>query len=44
MLHTFTDPKDGANPIALTSDPQYRLYGTTNTGGNANLGVVFKMA
>jgi uncharacterized repeat protein (TIGR03803 family) len=46
VLHTFLDPKDGAYPISLIGDAlnPIRLYGTTNQGGSANLGVVFRMA
>jgi hypothetical protein len=44
VLHTFIDPKDGAFPISLIGDPARHLYGTTNQGGNANLGVVFMLA
>jgi len=44
-LHSFTGPADGSDPaFALTIDPGGNLYGTTRSGGRANLGVVFKLA
>jgi len=44
-LYSFTDNLDGANPYAtLVSDKAGNLYGTTESGGVAGLGVVFKLA
>ncbi len=45
VLHTFTGASDGADPVgglALDSAGA-TLYGTTNVGGGANLGTVFKI-
>jgi uncharacterized repeat protein (TIGR03803 family) len=42
-LHRFTGPPDGANPYAgLIQDTSGALYGTTEWGGEFNLGVVFQ--
>jgi len=38
VLHTFTNSPDGANPTGGLILLGNELYGTTQTGGNANLG------
>jgi uncharacterized repeat protein (TIGR03803 family) len=45
VLHAFTGgPADGAEPLAsLIQATDNRFYGTTNSGGIANLGTVFTM-
>jgi len=44
VLHSFTGGTDGACPIAgVIRDAAGNLYGTASAGGDANLGVVFKM-
>jgi uncharacterized repeat protein (TIGR03803 family) len=51
VLHAFTGPPDGANPMAgLIVAPDGKLYGTTANGGDANCpdtgtgcGVVFEL-
>ncbi len=44
VLYTFTGGSDGGGPIAgLLRDAEGNLYGTTNGGGTANAGVVFKV-
>jgi uncharacterized repeat protein (TIGR03803 family) len=44
VLHRFTGGADGAQPMAgLISDNAGNLYGTTEVGGNSNVGVVFKL-
>lgn len=45
VLHSFVaDGKDGVLPIGgLVMDPAGNLYGTTNKGGTANAGTVFKV-
>ena len=44
VLQNFTGGKDGGNSYApLVRDPQGNLYGTTNSGGEPGLGVVFKL-
>jgi len=44
ILHTFTNTPDGAFPVgSLVRDAAGNLYGTTQTGGSANLGTVFKI-
>jgi uncharacterized repeat protein (TIGR03803 family) len=43
-LYSFTGGADGANPSqGLNMDANGNLYGTTNWGGTASLGVVFKL-
>jgi uncharacterized repeat protein (TIGR03803 family) len=43
VLYTFTNGKDGANPVGdLVRDSAGNLYGTTKLGGNG-FGVVFKV-
>ena len=45
VLYSFAGPPDGANPSgALVLDSSGNLYGTTEWGGSANLGTVFKMS
>lgn len=45
VLHEFSGPVDGANPVApLTLDGAGILYGTTQAGGDTGHGVVFRMA
>jgi uncharacterized repeat protein (TIGR03803 family) len=44
VLHSFTGGADGSSPFAgLTQDPAGNLFGTTNAGGAANIGVVFEL-
>ncbi len=44
VLYSFTGEDDGAGPLAgLIRDSDGNLYGTTNGGGAANAGVVFKV-
>lgn len=44
VLHSFTGGSDGANPYAgVTIGPTGDLYGTTNRGGTADAGVVYKI-
>jgi uncharacterized repeat protein (TIGR03803 family) len=43
-LHDFTGGNDGGNPQAgLAIDAAGNLYGTTNSGGANNMGVVFEV-
>ena len=45
VLHSFTGGTDGALPYGgLFRDAAGNLYGTTESGGTANLGVVFKIS
>jgi uncharacterized repeat protein (TIGR03803 family) len=45
VLHSFTGGSDGVYPYAgLYRDAAGNLYGTTENGGTANLGVVFKIS
>jgi len=45
VLYSFSGGADGGKPSAsLTIDSQGALYGTTFSGGSANLGTVFKLA
>ena len=45
VLHSFTGAADGALPYGgLFRDKAGNLYGTTESGGTANLGVVFKIS
>jgi uncharacterized repeat protein (TIGR03803 family) len=45
VLHNFTGGSDGVYPYAgLYRDAAGNLYGTTENGGTANLGVVFKIS
>jgi len=45
VLHSFGSGRDGAAPQAgLIADGQGNLFGTTLAGGNADAGVVFKLA
>jgi uncharacterized repeat protein (TIGR03803 family) len=44
ILHTFTNNPDGANPRgSLMQASDGALYGTTQIGGSANDGIVYKM-
>jgi len=44
VLHSFTDPPEGADPSAdLVRDAAGNLYGTTYDGGNPHFGTVFKL-
>jgi uncharacterized repeat protein (TIGR03803 family) len=51
VLHTFTGGSDGASPLALVRDAAGNLFGTANSGGDADCtvggvlgcGVVFKL-
>jgi uncharacterized repeat protein (TIGR03803 family) len=44
VLHEFTGTPDGAFPVAaLIQDAIGNFYGTTSTGGTANLGTIFKL-
>jgi uncharacterized repeat protein (TIGR03803 family) len=44
VLHTFGTHPDGANPYyGLTPDAAGNYLGTTAAGGNANVGIVFKI-
>jgi uncharacterized repeat protein (TIGR03803 family) len=43
-IYTFTGGRDGAEPFGkLVADAAGNLYGTTEGGGDHNLGVVFKL-
>jgi uncharacterized repeat protein (TIGR03803 family) len=45
VLHSFTGGSDGVYPYSgLFRDAAGNLYGTTENGGTANLGVVFKIS
>ncbi len=45
VLYSFTGGADGAQPVAgLVRDAAGNLFGTTENGGNANLGVVFELS
>ncbi|MGB9197871.1 MAG: choice-of-anchor tandem repeat GloVer-containing protein [Terriglobales bacterium] len=45
VLYSFLGEPDGANPVtAVTLDAAGNLYGTTDNGGTAGLGTVFKLA
>jgi uncharacterized repeat protein (TIGR03803 family) len=44
VLHSFTGAPDGANPLGgVIRDSAGNLYGTTQSGGTANWGVVYKL-
>jgi uncharacterized repeat protein (TIGR03803 family) len=45
VLYTFSGGADGGSPYGagLTRDPAGNLYGTTEFGGTASVGVVFKL-
>lgn len=44
VLHTFGTPPDGAYPYyGLTPDASGNYFGTTAAGGNANVGIIFKV-
>jgi uncharacterized repeat protein (TIGR03803 family) len=44
VLHNFASPLNGANPYsAVIRDAAGNLYGTTQYGGTANAGVVYKV-
>jgi uncharacterized repeat protein (TIGR03803 family) len=45
VLHNFASPPKGANPYAgVIRDSAGNLYGTTNSGGAAGAGLVFKVS
>jgi uncharacterized repeat protein (TIGR03803 family) len=45
VLHAFAGLSDGENPGAgVIADPAGNLYGTTENGGSANLGVVYRVS
>ncbi|HTZ98210.1 MAG TPA: choice-of-anchor tandem repeat GloVer-containing protein [Terriglobales bacterium] len=44
VVHEFTGPSDGANPLGLAIDANGNLFGTTQTGGTYNLGVAFEIS
>lgn len=44
VVHNFTGGSDGGGPLSgFIIDSAGNFYGTTNTGGTSNYGVVFKM-
>jgi uncharacterized repeat protein (TIGR03803 family) len=44
VLYSFTGGADGGEPYAgVIADPEGNLYGTTQSGGAANAGVVYKV-
>jgi len=44
VVHSFTGGNDGGGPLnGFTTDGAGNLYGTTNSGGPTNHGVVFKL-
>jgi uncharacterized repeat protein (TIGR03803 family) len=44
VVYSFTGGSDGGGPLnGFTVDSAGNLYGTTNSGGTSNYGVVFKM-
>jgi uncharacterized repeat protein (TIGR03803 family) len=44
VVHNFTGGSDGGGPLnGFTGDGAGNLYGTTNSGGTTNHGVVFKL-
>lgn len=43
VIHSFEGGRDGANPYAGLLDFNGSLYGTTGTGGSANVGVVYEL-
>ena len=45
VLYSFTGAPDGYNPLlgSLVRDSAGNLYGTTQTGGSSDFGIVFKM-
>ncbi|HXM42776.1 MAG TPA: choice-of-anchor tandem repeat GloVer-containing protein [Bryobacteraceae bacterium] len=44
VLYSFTGAADGGHPVAgLIQDPAGNLYGTTNAGGVADVGVVYEV-
>src|SRR5580700_4926219 len=45
VLHNFASPPKGANPYAgVIRDSAGNLYGTTQYGGTAGAGVVFRLS
>ena len=44
VLHTFSGASDGANPHAGLAYVNGSLYGTTQSGGTSNMGVVFELS
>ena len=42
-IYTFTAGKDGGHPNGLTRAQDQRLYGTTQTGGPADAGTIFRL-
>jgi uncharacterized repeat protein (TIGR03803 family) len=44
VLHTFANGADGSFPSGVILDPKGNLYGTTQTGGAGNNGVLFKIS
>lgn len=43
VLHSFDGASEGSRPSTLVSDGAGNLYGTTNTGGYASGGTLFRM-
>lgn len=43
VIHSFKGGQDGSNPYAGLIDFNGSLYGTTGTGGSANMGVVYEL-
>jgi uncharacterized repeat protein (TIGR03803 family) len=44
VLHAFSSQVRGASPVAMVSDSQGNLYGTTQFGGDYNLGAVYEFS
>jgi uncharacterized repeat protein (TIGR03803 family) len=43
VLHSFSGGIDGGHPNGVIHDSAGNLYGTTDSGGKATTGVVFKV-